>query len=222
MPAHVLAAVGAVALAVLVTSRTPQAEHAQTPELAVEKDTVNCAQSPYRKAIRGTVNANLEITVYGTVCVVTGRVRGNVIVRSTERRCATGARFVALSLEGGTIDGRVEAAGKRCVMVWLYDRAVVRGDIVYKAGGNLGFLGNRRGARVRGDVLLTKGHLWATGSSTTNRVDGDLACKGGHPAGLALLATRTNWDGAGRDENDQSVDVDGTTGGRYLGCRRTQ
>jgi hypothetical protein len=92
-------------------------------------------------------------------------VRGNVTVRSAERRCSTGAQFVALSvsLEGGTIDGRIQATGKRCVMVWLYDRALVKDDIVYDAAGNLGFLGDRRGARVRGDVLLTNGHLWATG-----------------------------------------------------------
>jgi hypothetical protein len=221
MHLSVLAAVAALALGVLVAPRAPQQHDAQTRELAAERDTVNCAHSSYSNAIRGTLDANLEITAYPSVCVVTGRVRGNVIVRNTEQRCATGARFVALSLEAGTIDGRIEAAGKRCVMVWLYDRAIVKRAVFYSAAGNLGFLGDRRGARVRGDVLLRNGHLYATGKSTTNRVDGDLTCEGGRPAGLARLASGTNWDGAGRDETDRSVDVDGSTGGRFV-CGRTR
>jgi hypothetical protein len=204
--------VAAVVVLALVGVVGTGATHAQ-----YTKRTVNCAQRPYRNAIRGTLLANLEISVYPHVCIVTGRVKGNVTVRSTDRRCATASRYVALSLKGGRIDGRVTAVGRRCVMVWLFDRGLVNGGIVYRAGGNLGFLGDRRGARVRGNVLLKSGLLWATGASTTNRIDGDLTCDGGRPAGLPSLASRTNWDGAGRDEKDETVDVDGSTGG-YVGC----
>jgi hypothetical protein len=182
------------------------------------KKTVNCAQRPYRNTIHGTLSADLEVTVYPRICVVTGRVKGNVTVRSTDRRCGKASRYVALSLKGGRIDGRIRAVGKPCVMVWLFDRGLVKGGIVYRAAGNLGFLGDHRGASVRGSVLLKGGLLWATGASTTNHIGGNLVCDGGHPAGLAQLATQTNWDGAGRDENDESVDVDGSIGGRYVGC----
>jgi hypothetical protein len=205
-----VAAVVALALVGVVGSGATHAQYA--------KKTVNCAQRPYRDRIRGTLSANLEITVYPRVCVVTGRVKGNVTVRSSDRRCAKASRYVALALKGGRVDGWVRAAGRRCVMVWLFDRGLVRGGIIYRAAGNLGFLGDYRGARVRGNVLLKSGLLWATGTSTTNHIDGSLTCDGGRPAGLARLATQTNWDGAGRDEKDESVDVDGSIGGRYAGC----
>ncbi|MGH3043026.1 MAG: hypothetical protein ACRDNG_15055 [Gaiellaceae bacterium] len=88
-------------------------------------------------------------------------------------------------------------------------------NIHYKAEGNLGFLGDATGAVVRGDVALESGFLWATGISTTNRVDGKVTCRGGRPVGSADLATATNWDGAGVEPGDRTVDVDGTIGGRY-------
>lgn len=216
-----LTVVGVVVLATLVASHTTDAAYVLTAKRAVQKS-VNCSTPPYRNAVRGTLDANLSITVYSTICVVKGRVKGNVTVRSIDRRCGAGSRFVALSLEGGTIDGRVVTVGKRCVMAWLYDGALVKGDVVYKAAGNLGFLGDRSGAKVRGDVLVQGGHLWATGRSRTNRIAGNLVCGRGAPAGLSRLATRTNWDGAGRDETDQSVDVDGTIGGRYAGCEKAR
>jgi hypothetical protein len=205
-----VAAVLALVLVSVVGSGAPQAQYL--------KKTVNCAQRPYRNTIRGTLSANLEITVYPRVCVVTGRVKGNVTVRSTDRRCAKASRYVALAVNGGRIDGSVQAAGRHCVMVWLFDRGLVKGGIIYRAAGNLGFLGDYRGTRIRGNVLLESGLLWATGASTTNSIDGNLACDGGHPAGLARLATQTNWDGAGRDEKDETVDVDGRIGGSYVGC----
>jgi hypothetical protein len=204
-----VAAVVALVLVGVVGSGATQAQYL--------KKTVNCAQRPYRNTIRGTLSANLEITD-PQVCVVTGRVKGNVTVRSTERRCAKASRYVALAVKGGRIDGYVRAAGRHCVMVWLFDRGLVKGGIIYGAGGNLGFLGDYRGARVRGNVVLKSGLLWATGASTTNSIDGNLTCDGGHPAGLARLATQTNWDGAGRDEKDETVDVDGSIGGSYVGC----
>jgi hypothetical protein len=210
MGRNVVAAVVALALVGVVGSGATHARYL--------KKTVNCAQRPYRNTIRGTLSANLEITVYPRVCFVTGRVKGNVTVRSTDRRCAKASRYVALAVKGARIDGYIRAAGRECVMVWLYDRGLVRGGIIYSAAGNLGFLGDHRGARVRGNVVLKKGLLWATGASRTNRIDGNLICDGGRPAGLARLATRTNWDGAGRDGKDETVDVDGSTGGGYTGC----
>lgn len=216
-----LAAALLLAVLVFVASCATNDKSVQTPEPVAAKKTVNCAERPYRNTISGTLTASLEISAYPGVCVVKGRVTGNVTVRSTDRRCATASEYVALSLEGGRIDGNVHAAGKRCVMVWLFDGGVVDGGIVYAAAGNLGFLGDRGGARVDGDVLLENGYLWATGASTTNRIDGKLACDGGRPAGPAWLATPTNWDGAGSDEKDTSVDTDGSTGAGYLGCPRS-
>jgi hypothetical protein len=201
---------------IYVSTRTQAAKRTAR---ARAKPTVNCSKPPYRNKIRGTLVANVEISVYPGVCVVTGRVKGNVTVRSSDRRCARAADYVALSLKGGTIDGRVNATGKQCVMVWIFDGGLVKGSIDYRAAGNLGFLGDRRGARVRGNVLVKNGRLWAIGASTTNHVDGNLVCAGGRPAGSPRLATRTNWDGAGADETDETVDVDGSTGGRYAGCR---
>jgi hypothetical protein len=219
-----LAAVAAFALTAVVASGATPAQYIQKSERAgaASKKTVNCSKPPYRSKIRGTLKANLEITVYPGVCVVTGRVEGNVTVRSTDRRCATTLDYVALSLKGGRIDGRVDATGKKCVMVWLFDAALVERAIVYSASGNLGFLGDRGGARVRGNVLVKNGLLWAVGAATTNRIDGKLVCQGGRPAGFARLASPTNWDGAGRDEKDENVDVDGSVGGGYYGCRRTR
>jgi WD40-like Beta Propeller Repeat len=176
---------------------------------------VNCASPPHNNLISGTLEGDLEISLYGTVCVVTGTVRGDVTVRNADPRCQTRPPFVALDLQGGTIEGDVTAAGEACVMVWLGDRALVTRDIAYEAEGNLGFLGNGDGAVVRGNVYLGGGFLWATGTSTTNRIDGKLSCRGGHPVGSADLATATNWDGAGLDPADRTIDIDGTIGGRF-------
>lgn len=214
-------AVGAFVLAAVVGSAATQARDTPTAEIAPGKKTVNCSKPPYRNEIRGTVRANLEISTYPGVCIVKGRVRGNVTVRSVGRECTATSDYVGLSLKGGRIDGRVRAAGNECVMVWLFDRALVQGSIIYTAAGNLGFLGDRRGARVRGNVLLKKGLLWAIGGSARNRIDGNLVCDGGRPVEPGL-ATRTNWDGVGRDEKDETVDVDGSIGGRYLGCHRSR
>jgi hypothetical protein len=126
-----------VALAASVASGATHAQQLQKPARAVAKKTVNCSKPPYRNKIRGTLAANVEITLYPTLCVVTGRVKGNVTVRSTDRRCARAADYVALSLRGGTIDGRVNAAGKQCVMVWLFDGGLVKGRIDYRAAGKL-------------------------------------------------------------------------------------
>jgi hypothetical protein len=181
----------------------------------VHPGVVNCADPPYDNVISGTLDGNLEISLYGSVCVVTGTVLGDVSVRSTDPRCQTRPPFVALDLQAGTIKGDITATGDACVMVWLGDGGIVGGDIRYKAEGNLGFLGDATGSVVRGDVALKSGFLWATGISTTNRVDGNLTCRGGRPVGSADLATATNWDGAGLEPGDRTADVDGTIGGRY-------
>jgi hypothetical protein len=176
---------------------------------------VNCAQPPYGNVIEGTLRSDLEISLYGTECVVTGTVKGDVTVLNDDPRCRTRPPFVALDLRGGTVEGNVIAFGEACVMAWLGDGAQVKGTIAYAAEGNLGFLGDGAGATVDGNVLLGGGRLWATGASTTNRVDGNLLCLGGEPAGFAALVTATNWDGAGVDPADPTVDVDGTIGGRF-------
>lgn len=176
---------------------------------------VNCAQPRYGNVIDGTLSGDLEISLYGTECVVTGTVKGDVQVLNDDPRCHTRPPFVALDLRGGTVEGNVIAFGEACVMAWLGDGAQVKGTIAYAAEGNLGFLGERAGTTVDGNVLLGGGRLWATGASTTNRVDGNLLCRGGEPAGFAALATATNWDGAGADPADPTVDVDGTIGGRF-------
>jgi WD40-like Beta Propeller Repeat len=181
----------------------------------LKRRAANCAAPQYGNVISGTLQGDLEISLYGTVCVVTGTVRGDVSVRNTDPRCQTRPPFVALDLQGGTITGDVTATGDACVMVWLGDGGIVRGEIRYKAEGNLGFLGDAIGSVVRGDVALKSGFLWATGISTTNRVDGNLTCRGGRPVGAADLATATNWDGAGLEPGDRAVDFDGTIGGRY-------
>jgi hypothetical protein len=177
----------------------------------------NCAQPPYGNVITGTLKADLEISLYGTECLVSGTVKGDVTVLNDDPRCRTRPPFVALDLQGGTIEGNVIAFGEACVMAWLSDGAEVEGTIAYAAEGNLGFLGDGAGATVDQNVLLARGRLWATGASTTNRVDGNLLCLGGAPAGFAELATATNWDGAGADPSDPTVDVDGMIGGRF-GC----
>ena len=221
MRAQGAATVLAVALIGFVVVGTKQAQHPRTSRAEAGAKTVDCSKPPYRNRVRGTLTGNLEISVYPSICVVTGRVTGDVRVRNQGRSCTRGSDYVALSLTGGRIDGIVDAAGRRCVMVWLYDGAVVNGSIVYRASGNLGFLGDRRGARVRGSVLLGSGRIWATGASATNRIDGSLSCKGGRPAGSLRRATRSNWDGLGSDEKDESVDVDGSIGGKYVGCRES-
>jgi hypothetical protein len=146
---------------------------------------------------------------------VTGTVKGDVTVVNDDPRCRTRPPFVALDLRGGTVEGNVFAFGEACVMAWLGDGAQVEGTIAYAADGNLGFLGESSGATARGNVLLGGGRLWATGASSTNRVEGNLLCLGGEPAGFAALATATNWDGAGVDPGDPTVDMDGTIGGRF-------
>jgi hypothetical protein len=177
--------------------------------------TVNCAQPPYGNVISGTLRSDLEISLYGTECVVTGTVKGDVTVLNKDPRCRTRPPFVALDLRGGTIEGNVIALGAACVMAWLSDGAEVEGTIAYAAEGNLGFLGDGVGATVDRNVLLASGRLWATGASTTNRVDGNVLCLGGAPAGFAELATATNWDGAGVDPADPTIDFDGTIGGAF-------
>ncbi len=178
---------------------------------AASASAVNCADPPYNNVVSGTLEGNLEISGYGTVCLVTGTVEGNVTVQNDDPSCETRPPFVALDLEGGTIEGNVKAAGKRCVMVWLVDNATVNGNIIYEAEGNLGFLGDFAGARVHGNVLLKNGLLWATGASTSNQVDGNIICNGGEPLGGLGSGGESNWDGV-------DGDADGTVGGAHLGC----
>jgi hypothetical protein len=183
----------------------------QTSAGAAAARAVNCADPPYNNLVSGSLGSNLEISVHGSVCVVTGTVKGNVTVRNDDPACDSRPPFVALDVEGGTIEGNVKAVGSSCVMVWLVDDATVNGNVIYQAEGNLGFLGDRAGATVHGNVLLRNGLLWSTGASFSNRVDGNLVCNSGEPLGGPGSSSDFNWDGA-------DGDLDGTIGGKYLSC----
>jgi hypothetical protein len=178
---------------------------------AAAAEAVNCADGPYNNLVSGSLEASLEISDHGGVCVVTGTVKGDVTVHNDDPACNSRPPFVALALEGGTIEGNVKAAGSRCVMVWLVDDATVNGNVIYQAEGNLGFLGDRSGATVHGNVLLKGGVLWATGAASSNWVGGNIVCNGGEPLGGLGSGSDFNWDGT-------DGDVDGTVGAKYLSC----
>lgn len=175
-----------------------------------ETGPVDCAAPPYRSTIRGAVNGDVELSTFGVTCTIKGIVTGDVIVRDPSDPCATGETITAVDIAGGTIRGNVLASGRECVMVFLEDGARVDGDVVYRARGNLGFLGDHVGAVVGGDVRLMGGHLWAHGESATNRIEGDLVCQGGQPKEGPGSGSASNWDGF-------QGDVDGTVGGTF-GC----
>lgn len=180
-----------------------------------------------------TLKANLEITEHGTKCVITGTVDGNVTVADESATCdeppagvgQQAAELTAANLIGGTVLGNVKSSGGRCAMVWLRDGSKVDGNVIHRAGGNLGFLDapgatEHPGATVTGNVILRGGRLWATGAATTNRVDGNIICNGGAPRGpdgadpvkgQLGSGSNTDWDGF-------QGDVDGTIGGKYIGC----
>jgi len=145
------------------------------------------------------------------VCEIRGTVHGSVIVRDDGRACDEIEAMTAADVLGGTVEGDIVALGGACVMVFLEDGARVAGDVVYRAGGNLGFLGDAEGAWVGGSLLLEGGRLWAHGASTTNRIDGDLVCDGGTPRQGLGSGSETDWDG-------WHDDVDGELGGSYTAC----
>jgi hypothetical protein len=165
----------------------------------------------FGRRITGTIPGNVEVTSHGTICTIRGVVEGDVIVRDDSDECTKREVLTAVHVIGGTIEGSISAEGRRCVMVWLRDDAHVGGDIVYGARGNLGFLGDETGATVEGDVIVFSGLLWATGASTTNRIEGNLVCEGAEPVGGAGEGSATDWDGMGDGP-------DGTIGGTYRGC----
>lgn len=199
-----IAVIGGVAVAVAAIGTT--AWLVARPERAAA---VDCSASPYRNTIRGAVRGDVEITAPDSICSIRGTVTGDVTVRNES--CETQEPVTALSLDGGSVKGDVRAVGNLCAMVWLYDGASVGGDIVYEAAGNLGFLGDGAGAAVHGDVLLRGGLLWATGASTTNRIEGELVCDGGEPKEGVGSGSEVNWDGF-------EDDVDGSVGGAHRSC----
>jgi hypothetical protein len=164
-------------------------------------------------AVAGVHEGNLTIATHGSVCTVTGTVKGNVTVRDETLAADYTAcdALTAINVVGGRIEGNVRAAGGPCAMVWLRDGAEVAGDVIFQAGGNLGFLGDAAGATVHGNVLLGDGFLWSTGASPTNRVDGNVICNGGEPASGVGTGDASDWDGL-------DGDVDGMIRGHYLGC----
>jgi hypothetical protein len=172
---------------------------------------VDCSAAPYANRITGTIEGDLEVTEHGSVCEIRGTVLGRVTVHDGGASCDRDDAITAVDVLGGTIEGDIVALGGACVMVFLEDGARVGGDVVYRANGNLGFLGNDQGAWVGGSLLLEGGRLWAHGSSTTNRIDGDLVCDGGEPRQGLGSGSDANWDG-------WHDDVDGALGGSYTAC----
>lgn len=166
---------------------------------------------PFGRRITGTIPGDVEVTAHGTICAIRGTVAGDLIVRDTSGECVKREVLTGVHVIGGTIEGSIRAEGRRCVMVWLRDGALVGGDIDYGARGNLGFLGDGSGATVKGNVVVRSGRLWATGDSTSNRIGGDLVCEGGEPVGGAGAGSASDWDGMGGEP-------DGAVGGAYRGC----
>ncbi|MCI0634616.1 MAG: polymer-forming cytoskeletal protein [Actinobacteria bacterium] len=173
----------------------------------VEAEALSCGPG-FGRRITGVVVGDVEVTTHGTICAIRGTVKGSVIVRDVSDACTKRDLLTAIHVIGGTIEGNIRAEGRRCVMVWLRDGARVVGGIDYGGRGNLGFLGDDEGATVQGDVLVRSGLLWATGASTTNRIDGDLVCQGAQPVGGPGSGSADDWDGL--DE-----DADGSIGGAY-------
>ena len=183
--------------------------------------TTDCFDAPWGGTIPAgeTVNGNLSVTRQdapadprGSVCVLLGEVHGNVKVEDDSAGCASRPPFTALEVIGGTIGGNVTSEGGLCAMIWLRDGATVDGNVTHGAEGNLGFLGNSSGASVDGNVHVKNGFLWATGSSTTNEVAGNIKCSGdGTTVGSPGTGDASNWDGLVGDD----LSADGSLGGKY-------
>jgi hypothetical protein len=172
---------------------------------------VDCGAAPYLNRITGIVPRDVEVTAHGTVCKIRGTVQGTLTVRDEGDPCDEKGAITAVDVVGGIVEGDIVALGSACVMVFLEDGARVEGDVIYRATGNLGFLGEAEGAWVGGNVFMEGGRLWAHGASITNRVDGDLVCDGGRPKQGLGSGSEENWDGFQQD-------VDGTLGGTYRSC----
>lgn len=209
----VVAAIAASAIATSWTvTRPDEGTAARTPASGPDVSrAVDCNAAPYDNRITGTVEGSVEFVEHGAVCEIRGTVHGNVTVRDEGGPCEEDDAITAVDVLGGTVEGDLVALGGDCVMVFLDDGARVGGDVVYRADGNLGFLGNAQGAWVGGSLLLEGGRLWAHGASSTNRIEGDLVCDGGKPRQGLGSGSETNWDG-------WHDDVDGELGGSYRAC----
>lgn len=170
---------------------------------------IDCNAPPYGGRITGTAHRDVVVATHGTVCRIRGTVQGTVTVR--DEACDDNDAITAVDVVGGTVEGDIVALGGTCVMVFLEDGARINGDVIYRASGNLGFLGDGEGASIHGSVLLAGGALWAHGRSTANLIDGDLVCEGGRPKEGLESGSEENWDGF-------QDDVDGTIGGSYRSC----
>jgi hypothetical protein len=72
-------------------------------------------------------------------------------------------------------------------------------------------IGNSAFAQTAFDLRITGPFTLSARGTDTNRVDGNIVCNGGEPAGGLKTGTPNDWDGL-------DDDVDGTIGGNYLGC----
>ena len=182
--------------------------------------TINCNDAPYNNTISGVVEGDVEVT--NGVCTVTadGTVEGNVSV--IDPLCDGWdpehdiKPFVAINVLVGTIEGNVRSSGGPCVMVWLRDGATVEGNVVHDSLGNMGFLGDTTGAIVEGHVVVKAGQLWASKSSVSNQVYGNIICSGdGAPTGPEP-GSATDWDGRLDDGGTPAgTTVDGVLSGNY-------
>ena len=163
----------------------------------------NCSDYGGTIAAGETVRGNLIIDANGQICTIAGTVEGNVMV--TNPTCTAWPPFTAASVVGGTVEGHIISFVGACTMIWLFDGAHVQGNVIHRASGNVGFLGNGAGARVDGNVLVNDGGLFASRASTSNSVGGHIICNGGSPA--FGPGTASDWDGDG--------DTDGTIGKHY-------
>jgi hypothetical protein len=204
-------AIVALAIGAIVWIASRPDERATTRARLPGAEAANCSTGPYGNRITGIVAGDVEVTEHGIVCQIRGTVRGSVTVRDDGTSCGEDDAITAVDVLGGTVGGDIVAHGGACVMVFLEDGAKVEGDVVFRATGNLGFLGDTEGAWIGGDLLLEAGRLWAHGASTTNRIDGDVVCDGGTPRQGLGSGSETNWDG-------WHDDVDGKLGGSYRGC----
>jgi hypothetical protein len=203
-PRRILLGLAAAVLLASTACSESGAPSRPTPASLAPVAATDCAELP-DATVTGTLVGDVEIATHGAFCTIRGVVQGDVTLRDGATECDAPT---AVDVVRGTVEGDIRALGGTCVMVFLRDGAIVGGDVIYQADGNLGFLGRSVGASVQGSVLLEGGLLWATGRSETNRIEGDLLCRGGEPKRGVGSGSVTNWDGA-------QDDLDGTIGGSF-------
>jgi hypothetical protein len=100
--------------------------------------------------------------------------------------------LTAANIIGGTVKGNIESSGGYCAMIWLRHGAEVKGKVVHRSAGNVGFLDvvgdTHPGSKVRGDVKLRSGSCSPRASLRTT---------GSAEASCAVVASRRSVPAAG-------------------------